>query len=268
MTKQNTQESTIQEYQESYLQEITAVDPKTSSFTEYYESEGVRLPIYVTVPNKAKFPGKRPAVLFFYGGAFRIGSPLIFKEAEEILADQGYIAMSADYRIAAYHDVTTTDSIRDGAKAWKYVWGHSAEWGTDMEKMVICGGSAGGIIASMCQPLTGIRPHSCFLLYPGVLDENGGPSRLAGRIGTKEVDGVPVTSVNTLTPDTAPFHVIHGENDASIPVETIVHYVENAKKLGIDATLSIYPNTGHGFFNYNRDRAHFFRIVFNARAIT
>lgn len=243
--------------QKQYLEQISETDPEVSSCIDYYENEGSRRSIEVTMPNKEKYPGKRPGVLLFFGGGFHIGSPKIFRETAVMLARQGYVAMCADYRINVYHGTTAEDSMKDGAAAWKYVKENSGKWDVDTEKIVLSGGSAGGLIAGMCEPLTGISPAGLVLFYPGFLDEHMGPENLAEIVGT-EAGGLPVTNPNTIRPGMPPMLIIHGEEDAVVPIETIRQYVNRAEDNGVNVTLSIYPGTGHGFFNYNKDRAHFY----------
>jgi len=93
--------------------------------------------------------------------------------------------------------------------------------------------------------------------YPGFLDAHMGPENLAAIVGT-EAGGLPVTNPNTIHPGMPPMLIIHGEEDAVIPIGSIRQYVKRAEDNGVNVTLSIYPGAEHGFFNYNKDRAHFY----------
>lgn len=246
------------ERQQQMVKRVSARDPEITRCQEVYESEGTRLTIDVYLPNKEKYPGIRPGILFFFGGGFRGGTPLAFREHAEACARQGYVAMAADYRVSAlYENVTSKEGMTDGANAWNYVRENAARWDLDPARIVLSGGSAGGLIAAMCGRISGVNPAGLALFNPGFLDENNGPAALADILGT-EVRGIPVVNAKDILPDTPPTLIMHGEEDQIISIETIRRYVENAKAAGVDVRLVSYPGMTHGFFNYNRDRAHYY----------
>lgn len=223
--------------------------------TVYYERDGVRLAVDVYRPNAGKYPGVRPGILFFFGGGFRVGTRLAFREQAELCAKQGYVAFSADYRISSLYNVTAADSIRDGAAAWLYVRENAAVWGADPDKIVLAGGSAGGTIATMCSSITGVKPAGLILFNPGILDSEDPDSMLAGITGW-EIDGVAVTNTQSIQPGMAML-VMHGEADQIVPLSTIRRYVHNVNTNGGNAKLVTYSDAPHGFFNFNRSRAYF-----------
>jgi len=242
--------------QEEIVARQSARDPAISCETAYYQSGGAWLAIDVYRPNVEKYPGIRPGILFFFGGGFQVGTRLAFREQALICARQGYVAFSADYRIASLFDVTAEDSIHDGALAWQYIRKTASDWQVDPNKIVLAGGSAGATIATMCGPLTGEYPAGLVLFNPGVLDRDE-PQTALNKLVDWEMDGVPVTCTTSVQAGMPPMLVMHGAKDQIIPVSTIRSYVENAKAHGVDAKLIIYPDATHGFFNFNRSRAHF-----------
>ncbi|MFQ5604019.1 MAG: hypothetical protein ACE5HS_12190 [bacterium] len=46
---------------------------------------------------------QRPAIIFFFGGSWRYGSPIQFAKHCEYLATRGMVAMTADYRVIDRH---------------------------------------------------------------------------------------------------------------------------------------------------------------------
>lgn len=66
----------------------SARDPEIICETAYYQSGNVWLSIDVYRPNAEKYPGVRPGILFFFGGGFRVGTPLAFREQALICAKQ------------------------------------------------------------------------------------------------------------------------------------------------------------------------------------
>lgn len=241
--------------QEDIMELHSLRDAAITCETVYYESDGEKLAIDVYRPNSDKYPGVRPGILFFFGGGFRVGTRFAFREQAEICAKQGYVAFSADYRISSLYDVTASDSICDGASAWLFVRKNAARWGVDPDKVVLAGGSAGGTIATMCGSLTGVNPAGLVLFNPGILEREDPDSILAALTGG-EIDGVAVTNTQSVQPGVAVL-VMHGEADQIVPVSTIRRYVDYANVHGGNVKLVTYPDAPHGFFNFNRNRAHF-----------
>lgn len=234
----------------------SARDPAICREIVHYQNNGVELSIDIYRPNSEKYPGMRPGVLFFFGGGFKVGTPLAFREQAEVCAREGYVAFSADYRISSLYDVNARDSICDGAAAWLYVRENAEQWNLDINKVVLAGGSAGGTIAAMCGPLTGIQPAGLVLFNPGVRD-NDNPQTLMCKLTDREINGVPVLCIDSVQSDTPPILIQHGEEDKLISVDTVRRFAKNAAAHGVDVDLIIYPNVGHGFFNFNRSRGHF-----------
>ena len=247
----------VPQTQEEIVYKQSMRDPAITCENVTYESGGVPLTIDVYRPDSNKYSGVRPGIMFFFGGGFHVGTRLAFREQAEACAQQGYVALSADYRISSLFDVTAADSIRDGAAAWIFVRENAARLGIDPDKIVLAGGSAGGTIASMCGPLTGVFPAGLILFNPGILDRDDPNSLLASLTGL-EIDGVAITNTQSVSSGMPPMLVMHGEEDELVPVSTIRSYVAHAKTQGVDVKLVIYPGVSHGFFNFNRSRAHFF----------
>ncbi len=247
----------VPQTQEEIVYKQSMRDPAITCENVTYESGGVPLTIDVYRPDSNKYSGVRPGIMFFFGGGFHVGTRLAFREQAEACAKQGYVALSADYRISSLFDVTAADSIRDGAAAWIFVRENAARLGIDPDKIVLAGGSAGGTIASMCGPLTGVFPAGLILFNPGILDRDDPNSLLASLTGL-EIDGVAITNTQSVSSGMPPMLVMHGEEDELVPVSTIRSYVAHAKTQGVDVKLVIYPGVSHGFFNFNRSRAHFF----------
>jgi len=223
--------------------------------TEFYESEGVRLGIDIYQPNEAEFPGLRPGILLFFGGGFMVGCKDAFGPQAEELAKHGYVAFSADYRITALHGTEAPDSMADGACAWQYVREHAASWRLDPERLALGGGSAGGLIALMCGPLSGVFPKALVLFNPGVFSPDDEANQERFRSWNKRF---PVMNRDQLRPGMPPMLIMHGEADTTVPYAGAKEFSDKAVSLGIDSRLKTYPGAIHGFFNFNRSRAHYF----------
>ena len=88
-----------------------------------------------------------PVVFFIHGGAWVFGNKSAFASPGKMLAEQGIVAVSTNYRLSpkAKHP----DHIRDVAKAFAWTVDHVGEYGGDPKKICISGHSAGGHLAAL-----------------------------------------------------------------------------------------------------------------------
>lgn len=104
---------------------------------------GADLKLYVFKPNDLKPSERRPAVIYFAGGAWtniRIdaGFPLASR-----LASIGMVGVSATYRVRSVHNSTPYDSVADAKSAIRWVREHAAELQIDPARIIGVGDSAG-----------------------------------------------------------------------------------------------------------------------------
>lgn len=238
----------------------SSLDMPVTMQTEYYTSDGTELGIDIWRPNPEAFPGTRPGILFFFGGGFAVGTRKLFQKHCEIIATQGYVAMTADYRIRALHGTTARESHIDGARAWQFVREHAERWSLDKDRIILAGESAGGMIAAMCGRLSGVEPMGLILFNPGMLDKEKGPETLAQLTGT-EVDGIPVLNAEFAKEGDPPVLLFHGEKDTTVPIDNSRAYVDYAKAQGVDVSFVAFPDGVHGLSGYNSSRTYFHLIM-------
>src|SRR6478752_473806 len=110
-----------------------------------YKTIGDRkLTIDFDYPPGWKATDKRPAIVFFFGGGWTKGSPTQFKPQAEYFAKRGLVCGRADYRVRGKDGVTPDKCVEDALSAMRWVRGHAAQLGTDPDRIVAAGGSAGG----------------------------------------------------------------------------------------------------------------------------
>jgi acetyl esterase/lipase len=118
------------------------------SRTEIYKKVGdVELPIHLFEPANHKPGDQRPALVFFFGGGWRSGSPAQFQHQCEYLAARGMVAMSAEYRVLNRHGVKAVSCFRDAKSAVRWVRKNAERLGVDPDRLAAGGGSAGGHLA-------------------------------------------------------------------------------------------------------------------------
>lgn len=224
---------------------------------EHYENEGYTHGIDFYLPDRNEFPGLRPAILFFFGGGFAIGCRHAFREQCKIMAQHGIVAATADYRIRIEHGSEPADSFRDGAAAWNYFRSRAEEYSMNTERLFMCGGSAGGMIAFMSGLISGVNPYGVVLINPGIIDHDPECNDITNIAGT-EASGIPVLNTKSLCGDLPKILIMHGEKDHIIFAKTVEKTVNYGLENGVDVRLIMYPGMDHGFYNFNRSRPHFY----------
>ena len=237
-----------------------------------YTEGGRRAHLDVYRP-KGRDLSRAPVLIQIHGGGWTIGN----KEEQGLIlmnrmAQQGWICVSANYRLAPKHRFPT--QIIDVKRAIAWVHEHIAEYGGDPSYVVVTGGSAGGhlsALAALTPGLADFQPgfedsdtsvSACVPFY-GVYDLAGmtedkpaiemrdrflGP-RVFGKDPRTDLDAFiqasPLAHVNEHTPD---FFVIHGRNDTLVSVNQARAFVKALKERSdASVTYAELPGAQHAF---------------------
>lgn len=111
------------------------------------------LELYIDFPEDWKPSDKRPAMLWFFGGAWSVGSPSHFKPVSEYFAKRGVVGICVDYRIGRVDGNDRNDyrGAMDGKTAVRWVRKNAAKLGIDPDRIMAGGDSAGGHIPAATQ---------------------------------------------------------------------------------------------------------------------
>ncbi|MGY8767744.1 MAG: alpha/beta hydrolase fold domain-containing protein, partial [Pirellulales bacterium] len=124
--------------------------------TEVYSTIGdVELRMHIFEPQGHKSSDSRPAIVFFFGGGWRGGTPTQFYTHCKHLADKGMVAMSAEYRISSKHNTTADKCVADAKDAVRWIRTNAAKLGVNPDLVAAGGGSAGGHLAACLGTFTG-----------------------------------------------------------------------------------------------------------------
>lgn len=219
-------------------------------------SRSEKMDIYLP-EGAADFP--RPAVLIIHGGGWATGSKTGWREREfaHFMVDQGYAAISINYRLTTYEGEPWSspkikgawaDNIFDCKTALRFLKAHGPSLGIDPSRIAVMGGSAGGHLAM----LTGVTPNHtelnsgglytdqdnsvrCIITFYGIPDVRiwGGNSFLdVSRTEYPEIWAMasPITHLTSATP---PMFVTHGTADATVDVSQADDLVAALQGLGV-----------------------------------
>ena len=211
--------------------------------------------------------GPSPAVVYFHGGGFVIGSLDTHDAACRQLAVQtGAVVVSVDYRRAPEHRYPA--AAQDAEAATRWVADNAGALGIDPSRIAVAGDSAGGNLAAVVAQRCTARPGPVLayqlLIYP-MLDhsfdtesyrENGHGyavtiehlrwywSQYLGDRDDAEPSASPLRAADLAgLPPTylvaAEHCPLRSENEA---------YAQRLRAAGVPVTYACYPGVFHGFF--------------------
>lgn len=189
----------------------------------------------------------RPAILFFFGGGWRVGKISALEPQAREFVKHGYVTILADYRVKCRDDTTILAAQEDARAAWNWVREHDSRLGLDPKRIVLAGGSAGGqlALATAQKSPEDVKPAALLLFNPAVdlvTPATWWAKPIARRISpsTLPVDALPPTLI------------FHGTGDKRVPIETVRAFCRRAREAGRICDVVDYPGQDHGFYHSNR----------------
>ena len=217
-----------------------AKDPQPAKKIVYKKAGGWELALHLFEPAGPAPAGKRPAIVFFHGGAWQIGDPNQFYYQCDYLAKRGLWAASADYRLMVPGAGTKiSDIVLDAKDAIRYVRSHAEELGIDPDRIAAAGGSAGGHLAAATSVVPEENP-------PGTASGKANLLVLFNPALFYPSAGKTVT-LEQFTKDTPPAILFYGTKDDMLQYGT--DCLAQSKRLGNTLRLMTAKDAGHSFFN-------------------
>ena len=235
--------------------------------------EPQRLNLYLPAETAAgaTAPKPWPLVAYVHGGGWETGSRK--GGFAKVLVYRGYAVASIGYRLSS--QAIFPAQIEDCKAAVRWLRAHAGEYGIDPARIGVWGDSAGGHLVSLLGTTGGTHAFEvgenldqpdkvqCVLDWYGPADflnwgdplsaaifvdlPNTSVARLLGGSVTARRDlaraASPVYSVNR---DSAPFLIMHGDKDPTVPVQQSEELDAALHKAGVESTLKILPGAGHG----------------------
>ncbi len=241
-----------------------ALAPNGGEQHVYKKIGDVELPLYVYKPVKSK--AKAPAIVFFFGGGWRSGSPSQFEHHCKHLASKGMVAITVEYRVSSRHDVKVEDCIEDAKSAMRWVRGNAKKLGVDPNRIASSGGSAGGHLAACTALIDGFdaksddkkvsaKPNAMVLFNPGMGRANY-PKETDPRARSPIKKVMPLTYASKKQP---PCIIFFGTDDKLLQGAEL--FRTQSEKAGNQCKIVTYDKQGHGFFNHARSGGKFFKLT-------
>lgn len=222
----------------------------------YKQVNGVDLSLHVFRPAKSATAKPRPAIVFFFGGGWRHGTPIQFYPECAHFAARGFVAMSAEYRIATVHGTSPFESVADGKSAIRWIRQNAAKLGVDPKWIIAAGASAGGQVAAAAGIVPGLenagedlsvssRPDVLLLWYPVV--DNGPQGYGTPDVKARYQEFSPFHNVGPHVPPTL---VLLGTKDKYLSVPRAKEFKSLIEQAGGQCELKLFPDRGHPVYNY------------------
>ena len=249
--------------------------PGSQSYIYKTSKEG-DLRLWAFFPDSHKPTDKRPAIVFFFGGGWKSGSPIQFAPHCRYLASRGMVAMTADYRVLSRHGTKADSCVEDGKSAIRWIRQNVCKLGVDPNKIAAGGGSAGGHVAASIGIIKGFeaegedhsvpsKPDALVLFNPAVTlldieckydfpDEK--EATMHDRAGVHPKELSPYHHIRKGLPPTI---IFHGTNDSAVDHKTVVLFESRMQLFSNQCRLASYNGQPHGFFNYGRDGNTYFQ---------
>ena len=218
-----------------------------------------------------------PVVLWLHGGGWRMGTKAFCPYTW--LRDAGFAVASVQYRLTS--TAIFPAQIHDVKAAVRWLRANAETYGLDPDHVGVAGASAGGHLAALLGTTQGItalegrlgdhvttssRVQAVYDLFgptdlvhlhtdahragrvPEAVDALA--LLLGGRVGKKRglaALGSPLTHV---TPNDAPFLIVHGDRDPLVPLAQSVRLHRALKAAGVTSDLHIIEGASHGGLSF------------------
>ena len=226
---------------------------------EYVQGGHERNRLDLFLPEKA--PGPLPVILFVHGGGWQRGDKT--NTPARLFATKGYAVAAINYRFSQH--ATFPAQIQDCKAAVRWLRANAKKYGLDADHIGAWGGSAGGHLVALLGTTAGVKE---FEGPGGNADQSSrvqavvdwfGPtdfltvgakdtrSKLLGgdpqTIQEKARKASPMTYVSK---DAAPFLIMHGDQDNTVPIAQSETFAAALKKAGADVTFVTLKGGKHG----------------------
>jgi acetyl esterase/lipase len=226
---------------------------------EYVQGGHERNRLDLYLPEKATRP--LPVVLWVHGGGWSKGDKTNGPAFR--FATKGYAVASMNYRFSQH--ATSPAQIHDCKAAVRWLRANAKKYGLDKDRVGAWGSSAGGHLVALLGTTAGVKE----LEGPGGNEDQSsrvqavvdwyGPTDfltagakdtrtnlLGGDPQQNKEKAMKASPVTYASKDAAPFLIMHGDQDKTVPISQSETFAEALKKAGADATFVIVKGGKHG----------------------
>jgi len=226
-----------------------------------YGTREVKLDLYLPMQPASD---KIPCIVVVHGGGWRSGDKSRFAPIAGALAEQGFAVACIGYRLLP--EVELPAPVLDCKAAVRWVRANAAQHGLDPERIGAIGGSAGGHLVAMLGTSDSVATLEGDGGNPGISSRVQAVVAMATpadltRMGDRQNLGADlaklISPVTHVTKNSAPVLLMHGTNDAVVPMTQSELLLEKYRQAGAKAELVKIEGGAHAFWN----AAHFDQTI-------
>jgi acetyl esterase/lipase len=193
-----------------------------------------------------------------------------------MMVKDGFAVASVQYRLTG--EAPFPAQIEDCKAAVRWLRAHAVEYHYDADRIGVWGHSAGGNLAALLGTSGGVTtlegggenlqyssrvqavceisgPADLVHLYHDILASSPDQAArvqsvtdalLGGPMEQKKAVAIAASPITYVTKDDPPFLILHGAEDATVPVSQSRMFAAALKAAGVEVTLDVIPNRGHG----------------------
>jgi acetyl esterase/lipase len=212
-----------------------------------------------------------PLIVWIHGGAWMGGS----KERPPGLRflKEGYAVASLNYRLSQHAKFPA--QIEDCKAAIRFLRSNAARHGIDPKRIGVWGASAGGHLVALLGTTGDVKEFDkgkdlevssnvqavCDFFGPSdFLQMNRMPSDInhdapdspeakliGGAVHDNKEESARANPITYISPADAPFLILHGDQDRTVPINQSELLHEALKKAGVESAFHVVKGAGHGF---------------------
>jgi acetyl esterase/lipase len=249
---------------------------------EYSNPDEQHLQLNLYAPKDITTPA--PAIVCIHGGGFRAGKREGWDARCQMLAENGYVAVTVTYRLAPKYPFPA--AVNDVKAAVRWLRANASKYKIDPERIGTVGDSAGGHLALFLGVTGGVKQFdadgdnldqssrvSCVVSYYGPSDftQSYGksvdaaevlPLFLGGNVEKERRRHILASPLYWVTPEAPPTLCIHGTVDKYVAHEQAEWMVDKLKAAEVHAELLTLDGAGHGFKGDDATKANKAMLAF------
>jgi acetyl esterase/lipase len=242
---------------------------------EYSNPDNQHLQLNLARPRNSS--GAMPAVLCIHGGGFRAGNRDGYNALCLKLAQRGFVAATASYRLAPKYQFPA--AVHDVKAAVRWLRANAAKFQIDPARIGVTGGSAGGHLAQFLGVTAGVKEFegdggnasqsssvACVVNVYGPSDFTKSygksvdaaevlPLWLGGNLETAKLRHIQSSPLNWVTPNAAPTLILHGTEDQYVAYEQGIWMRDRLQACGVAVELMAFEGAKHGFKGADAEKA-------------
>lgn len=222
--------------------------------SEVYRKVGdTELKVWIVGEQDSENP--KPAVVLYFGGGWRFGSPSDLESHANYLAKRGLICLLPDYRVFDRNGTQVVACLEDAKAAFDWTYENAKRLGIDRDKIAAGGASAGGHLAACITYtppyLAKTRPKALLLFNPVLVTDpfKGNRFGFAGRLTEKFLgtNARSISPIHHLDGKAPPTWMTHGTADTLVPIATVQAFQSEMKARGNRCELLVMEGKPHAF---------------------